>query len=74
MQLLCAPTHRFFEDYKKNEHKEVIVDEFLGAEQAKNVIRDSLVRTALFLLHHKHVCSPSHIVPSMHAVGREMAS
>ncbi len=34
----------FFEDYKKNEHKEVIVDEFLGAEDAKRVIRESLVR------------------------------
>jgi hypothetical protein len=36
-------TCSFFEDYKKNEHKEVIVDEFLGAEDAKRVIRDSLV-------------------------------
>lgn len=35
--------HRFFEDYKKNEHKEVIVDDFLGAEEAKKVVKDSLV-------------------------------
>ncbi len=38
-------TPRFFEDYKKNEHKEVAVEEFLGAEAAKKVIRESLVRT-----------------------------
>jgi inorganic pyrophosphatase len=33
---------RFFEDYKKNEHKEVLVDEFLGAEEARKSVRDSL--------------------------------
>ncbi|KAJ9520317.1 hypothetical protein QJQ45_030217 [Haematococcus lacustris] len=37
-----AEIKRFFEDYKKNEHKEVIVDEFLGADEAKRAIRDSL--------------------------------
>ncbi len=39
--IACA--HRFFEDYKKNEHKEVIVDDFLGSEEAKKVVKDSLV-------------------------------
>lgn len=34
---------RFFEDYKKNEHKEVKVDEILGAEDAKKAIKASLV-------------------------------
>lgn len=29
---------RFFEDYKRNEHKEVKVDEFLGAEAARKTI------------------------------------
>ncbi|KAL6761650.1 inorganic pyrophosphatase [Haematococcus lacustris] len=38
-----AEIKRFFEDYKKNEHKEVIVDEFLGADEAKRAIRDSLL-------------------------------
>lgn len=33
---------RFFEDYKKNENKEVKVDEFLDAEQAKKTIRESM--------------------------------
>ena len=33
----------FFEDYKKNEHKEVLVDEFLGAEEARKSVREALV-------------------------------
>lgn len=33
---------RFFEDYKKNEHKEVRVDEFLGADAAKQCIKESM--------------------------------
>ncbi|GIL69887.1 hypothetical protein Vretimale_10093 [Volvox reticuliferus] len=37
-----AEIKRFFEDYKKNEHKEVIVDDFLGSEEAKKVVKDSL--------------------------------
>lgn len=32
---------RFFEDYKKNENKEVIVDEILGAEDARKAIVDA---------------------------------
>ena len=34
---------RFFEDYKKNENKEVKVDEFLGAELARKTITESMV-------------------------------
>lgn len=34
---------RFFEDYKKNEHKEVRVEEYQGAEEAKKIVKDSLV-------------------------------
>ena len=33
---------RFFEDYKKLEHKEVIVEQFLGREQAYDIINQSI--------------------------------
>ena len=33
---------RFFEDYKKSEHKEVIVEKFLGKEQALHIIQDAI--------------------------------
>jgi inorganic pyrophosphatase len=35
---------RFFEDYKKLEHKNVVVEQFLGKEQAWNVINECLER------------------------------
>ena len=34
---------RFFEDYKKNENKEVKIDDFLDAKAAKQAIIDSRV-------------------------------
>ncbi|WP_439880608.1 inorganic diphosphatase [Pontibacter sp. MBLB2868] len=33
---------RFFEDYKKLEHKEVIVEQFLGREHAYKIIQNSI--------------------------------
>ena len=36
---------RFFEDYKKNENKEVKVDEILGREEALTAIKDAMVRS-----------------------------
>ena len=40
--------YRFFEDYKKNEHKEVKVDEILGREEAFKAIKESMVRLRPF--------------------------
>lgn len=34
---------RFFEDYKKLEHKEVTVEEFLGKEDAYRIINEALI-------------------------------
>lgn len=34
---------RFFEDYKKLEHKEVLVRDFLGPEEAMEAIRNSMI-------------------------------
>ena len=33
---------RFFEDYKKNEHKEVKVDDIMGAAEAIKCVKDGL--------------------------------
>ena len=46
---------RFFEDYKKNEHKEVKVDEFLGAELARKTITESMVSTEAFHTAHNMI-------------------
>lgn len=42
---------RFFEDYKKNENKEVAVDDFLPSETAIDAIKYSMDMYAEFILH-----------------------
>ncbi|CAL8464620.1 g4155 [Coccomyxa elongata] len=44
-----AEIRRFFEDYKKNEHKEVKVDEILGREKAEEAIKDAM---AMYVEHY----------------------
>lgn len=39
---LMKEIHRFFEDYKKLENKEVKVEDFLGREDAMRIIRESI--------------------------------
>lgn len=33
---------RFFEDYKKLEHKEVVVENFLGRNEAQRIVQESI--------------------------------
>ncbi|KAH0924563.1 hypothetical protein HID58_016819 [Brassica napus] len=42
---------RFFEDYKKNEHKEVAVNDFLPSEKAHEAIQYSMDLYAEYILH-----------------------
>lgn len=43
MHPAIAVMNRFFEDYKKNEHKEVKVDDIQGSTEALKVVKDGLV-------------------------------
>ncbi|KAH9533653.1 hypothetical protein CY35_18G063200 [Sphagnum magellanicum] len=45
-----AEIRRFFEDYKKNENKEVAVNDFLGAESAVEAIGHSMDLYASFVV------------------------
>ena len=38
---IISEVKRFFEDYKKLEHKEVKVEDFLGREEANRIILES---------------------------------
>ena len=48
--------YRFFEDYKKNEHKEVKVDEFLGADLARKTISEAMVSDSCSIDCLRHLC------------------
>ena len=39
---IMAEIRKFFEEYKTLEHKEVVIDELQGPEEAENIIRDAL--------------------------------
>lgn len=42
---------RFFEDYKKLEHKNVVVEEFFGKQKALAIVRESLARYSKLVRH-----------------------
>ncbi len=54
MQQVCTSLYvcdcRFFEDYKKNENKEVKIDDFLNNVEAKKAIKESMVSRCQFLM------------------------
>uniref|UniRef100_A0A8R7PYH2 Soluble inorganic pyrophosphatase n=1 Tax=Triticum urartu TaxID=4572 RepID=A0A8R7PYH2_TRIUA len=54
-----AEIRRFFEDYKKNENKEVAVNDFLPSEDAYEAIQHSM-SVLSFLLHYQHMCYSPH--------------
>lgn len=42
--VISMPTCSFFEDYKRNEQKEVTVDEIMGREKALETVKEAMVR------------------------------
>lgn len=42
LQGAARACRRFFEDYKKNENKEVQVDDIFGAEEALKAVKDAM--------------------------------
>ena len=67
MQQVCTSLYvcdcRFFEDYKKNENKEVKIDDFLNNVEAKKAIKESMVsRCQPVMLCHGYTVSWIHRV------------
>ena len=55
------PPRCSFEDYKKNEKKEVKVDEILGADVARKAVSDAMVSTCsmcLMCMQSVHIAAP----------------
>ena len=61
---MAARCGRFFEDYKKNENKEVKIDDFLNAEEAKKAIKQSMVSNHAHCQPLAWRCRPGHLYES----------
>ena len=57
---------RFFEDYKKNENKEVAVNEFLPAEDAINAIKYSMDLYGAYIIESLRKWSPADQLQRLH--------
>ena len=56
---------RFFEDYKKNENKQVVVDTMLGAKDALQAVKSAIVR---------HICITLFLTQILSTASGEVSS
>jgi inorganic pyrophosphatase len=75
-QHLLDEVHRFFEDYKKLENKEVVVEKFVGKEEAWEVVNrciklyDTKFRSQIKKV---HVLKPGEVVEVTHAPEKRLS-